>query len=90
MLVGSRLAKTIQEVCCLKVLVTQLELYAKPCKICQQFKKREIIYGRLLPKNIEELKLWYEVHVDLIGPYIKSIIQSQPGGAIVNNYVSLT
>ena len=29
------------------------------------------------------------MHVDLIGTYIKSIKQQQPGGAIINNDVSL-
>ena len=33
------------------------------------------------PKNIAELKLWDTVHVDLIGPYIKSIRKEDPGGA---------
>ena len=32
---GSRLAKTIQEVCYWKGLVTQVDLLAKTCKICQ-------------------------------------------------------
>ena len=32
----------------------------------------------MLPKNIAELKSLYAVHVDLVGPYIKSIIQQQP------------
>ena len=30
------------------------------------------------------------MHLDLIGPYSKSIIQQQPGGAIIKNNVSLT
>ena len=30
------------------------------------------------------------MHVDLIGPYNKSIRQHHPGGAIINNTVSLT
>ena len=30
------------------------------------------------------------IHVDLLGPYSKFIRQQQPGGAIVNNNVSLT
>ena len=54
-----------------------------------QFKKRKTIYGRLPPKNISNLKLWYLVHVDLINPYSNSIRQHQPGGAIIKDNVSL-
>ena len=36
----------------------QAELFAKTFNICQQFKKRKTLYGRLTPKNIVELKLW--------------------------------
>ena len=67
----------------------QVEIYAKPCKICQQFRNRNTIYGHISPKIIAELKPWYSVHVDLIGPYIKSIRQQQPCGAIIKNNVSL-
>ena len=71
--VGSRLAKKIREVCYWKGLVTQEELFAKMCKTCQKFKKRSTIYGHLPPKNIAEIKPWDTVHLDLIGPYSKSI-----------------
>ena len=66
---GSRFAKTIRGVCYLKGLVTPAELFSMTCNICQQFKNRMTLYGHLPPKNISELKLWYTVHVDLIGPY---------------------
>ena len=49
----------------------------------QQFKKRKNIYGHLPPKNIAEIKPWDTVHVYLIGPYIKSIRQQQPGGTVI-------
>ena len=42
------------------------------------------------PKNIEELKTWDLVHVDLICPCSKSIRQQHPGGAIIKNNVSIT
>ena len=64
-------------------------MYANLCNICQQFKNRQTIYGRLLPKNIWELKPWYIVHVHLVGSYSKSIICQQPGGAIINSNISL-
>ena len=73
-----------------KELVTQAELQDKSCKICQQFKNRNIFYGRLPLNNISELKPWYTVHVDLIGPYRNSTEQQQPGGATINIYFSLT
>ena len=87
---GIRLAKTSREVCYWKVIFLQAELFAKPCKTCQQFKNRRIIFGHLPPKNISELKTWDLVHVDLIGPHSKSIRQQQPGSAIIRNNVSLT
>ena len=87
---GSRIAKKNQEVCYWKGLATQAELYDNPCKICQYLKKIKTLYGSLLPKNISELRLWDMVNVDLIGPYIKYIIQQQPGSAIINDNASLT
>ena len=87
---GSRLAKTTQEVCYWKGFVTQADLFAKTCKICQQFKKRETLYGHLPPKNIAELKPWDTLHVYLIGPYSKSIRQQHPGGTAIFNNSSLT
>ena len=41
------------------------------------------------PKNIVELKPWDLVHVDLIGPYRKSIIQQQPGVTVILKNSSL-
>ena len=87
---GSILSKTTQEVCYWKGLVTQADLFSKTCKICQQFKNRKTLYGHLPPKNIEELKPWDMVHVDLIGTYINSIRQPHPGSAIINKNFSLT
>ena len=63
----------------------QSELFSKTCKICQQFKKIKTIYGHLPPNNIAELKTWDLVHVDLIGPYSKSIIQQHPDSTIIRN-----
>ena len=40
--------------------------------------------------NIVELKPWDLVHLDLIGPYSKSIRKQNPGGSIIKNNVSLT
>ena len=68
----------------------QAELYSKSCKICQQFKYINTLYGRLPPKNISGIKPWDAVHVELIGLYSNYIIQQQPGGAIIKIYVSLT
>ena len=48
------------------------------------------IYGHLTPNNSAELKPWDMVHVDLIVPYINSIIQHQPGSAIIRNNAILT
>ena len=56
----------------------------------QKFKNKKTIYGHMPPNNIEELKPWYLVHVDLIDPYIKSIIQQQPGGTVIRKNDNLT
>ena len=87
---GSRLAKTIREICYWKVLVMQAELFTKTCKICQQFKKKKTIYGHLSPKNIAEIKPWDMVHVDLLGSYTKSIRQHKPGGTVIHKNASTT
>ena len=87
---GSRLAKIIREVCYCKDLVMQTDMFDKMCNIYQQFKKRKTISGHLTPKNIAELKPWETLHVYLIGPYIKSIIQQHTGGTIIQNNYSLT
>ena len=42
------------------------------------------------PKNIAELKIQDLVHIYLICPYINSIRQQQPGGAIISKNASLT
>ena len=65
--------KKKKKVCYWKVLVIQSELYAKLCKIFEKLKRRKTVYDILPPKNISELKPWYVVHVDLIGPHSKSI-----------------
>ena len=87
---GSTLAKRIRGLCYWKGVVAQADLYAKTCKICEQFKNINNIYGHMPPKNIAELKPWDLVHVDLIGPYRKSIRKHHPGGAIIRKNVSLT
>ena len=66
-----------------------MELFAKMCKICQQFKNKNTLYGHLPPKYIAELKPCYMVHVYLIGQYSKSIRQNNPGGNIIRNNDSL-
>ena len=68
---SSRLAKN-RELCYWKGLFTQAGLYAKPCKICQHFKKGKTLYGNLPPKNISKLKPWNLVHLYLIGTYNRS------------------
>ena len=65
-------------------------MFAKTYKTCQQFKNRKTLYRHLLPKNIKELKPLDLVHVDLIGPYSKSIRPHYLGGAIMQKDDSLT
>ena len=86
---GSRVKKTTREVCYWKGLVTKAELFSKIWYIRQHFKKRRTLYGHLPHKNTAELKPWGLMHIDLIGPYRKSIIQQQPGGAIIQKNASL-
>ena len=73
-----------------KGLVMQAEPYDKSCKISQQFKKRKTVYVHLPPKNIVKKNSWDLVHVELMGPYSKSIIQHNPSGSIIINNVSIT
>ena len=73
-----------------KAFLTQGGMFAKMCKTCKQFKKINTLYGNITHKNIAELKLWDLVHLDLIGTYSKSIVQHQPGGAIIWKNSSLT
>ena len=87
---GSIISKLIREVCYWELLVTQADLFAKTCKICQQFKMRKTLYEHLPPKNIAELKLWDTVHVYLIGPYRKYGRHHQPGGTVILKNDSLT
>ena len=87
---GIRPGKKIWEVYYWKGLVTQADLLSKTCKTCKQFKKRKTLYGHLPHNSIAERKPWDTVHVDLIGPYINSIRQHQPGGTVIRNNSSLT
>ena len=86
----SRLSKTIREVCYLKGLITQVKLFSKTYKICQQFKRIKTLYRHLPLKNIAELKPWDTVHVDLIGPYSKLMRQHHPDNTGIYNNASLT
>ena len=67
----------------------QAELYAKQCKIFQQFKERKNNYDRLAPKKFAEPKTWDTVHMDMIVPYSKSIRQQQLNIPIIKNNVNL-
>ena len=48
------------------------------------------LYECLSPKNIEKLKPWDTVHVDLVGQYRNSIRQHHKVGATIKNYISFT
>ena len=87
---GIILEKTIRELWYWKSLFMQADMFAKTCKMCQQFKKRKAIFGNLPPNNISELKPWYLVHIYLIGTYSKYIIQQHSCGSVVWKNVSLT
>lgn len=76
---ATRLTKTLQQICYWEGMTYQCEQYCKRCKICQMNKKRKTKYGHLPPKEVGELKPWERVHVDLIGPYTKTVKQIQPG-----------
>ena len=86
----SILANIIRRVCYWKFFVNKVELCSKSCDICQWFKNCKTCYGLLPPKNISELKPWDFLHMYLIVPYTKSIIQHHPGVAIIQKDGSLT
>ena len=87
---GSRLSKNIWKLRYWKSIVNQAEIYDKPCKIYQQFKKINPIYGNLTPNNIAEKKTSGTVHAEMIDTYSKSIRQYHRGGATINSDVSIT
>ena len=87
---GIRLEYTIRQVCYWKGLVLQVGFSLKMCKKFQHFKNRKTVYGNMTPNIIAALKPWNFMNINLIVPYSKSIIQQQPGGAIINIYLSLT
>ena len=64
-------------------------MYANPCKIFQQFKKINTLYERLTHNNMEELKPWDAVNVDLIVTCRKSIIQHKMSSTTIKSDVSL-
>ena len=44
---------------------------------------QKICYRNLPPQNIEELKLWNLVHVDLIDTYVRLVQQQHTGGTML-------
>ena len=66
------------------------DLYAKPQNKFQRFQNRRTLYGHLTTKILAELRPQDLVHADLIGPYIKSIIQQHTGNTTIKIYFSLT
>ena len=84
-----RYSNIIRQVCYWKGLLSQVEISVKMGKKFQQFKKRNTLSGQIPPKIIAALKPWNSVHIDLIGPYSKSIIKHHPDGTIIKKYYSL-
>ena len=62
----SRLAKLFEKYVIGKALSRKL-VVAKPCKICQELKKRKVLCEHLPPKMRAELKPRDSVHLNLIG-----------------------
>ena len=89
---GDQLTKTLTEVCYWKGLANQgKQHHAKQCKKYQTFKKWcSKRYGKLPPKDTGQLTPWHTVHVDLIGPYTKTVNQMQPGGTVTEVELYLT
>ena len=87
---GDRLANTLLQVCYWKGLTSQAKKFAKHCKICQRFKRKNKRYGKLPPKEIEQMTPWHTVHIDLIGPYTIKTKQHAPGGEINDVELKLT
>ena len=74
---GDRLSNTIQQVCSWPGMVNQCRQVCKKCATCQKFKKRTRYYGKLPPKQVENLVPWDTVCVDLVGPYSIKATQLQ-------------
>ena len=70
---GSRLGNTICTIAYWQGLYNQAKTHAKRCTTCQSFKKRRRNYGQVPPKVVTEIIPWKTIHVDLLGPYSKTI-----------------
>ena len=86
---GFKLADTTQQVWYFKGIVIQADLYVKPLNICKKFKNSKGSCGNLPPKIIAYLKLWNSVHIYLIVPFYKSIIQRHTDGTTIQKGVRL-
>ena len=86
----SGLSKKFKEYVFGKALSRNQNCIISRARYVKIFKNRKTLHGHLPPKIIAELRPWDLVHVDLIGPYSKSIIQHHTGGAMIKNHVSLT
>ena len=72
-------------------MVNQAKQTARHCQSCQKFKRRATRYGHLPPMtNIARLQPWNTVHIDLIGPYTKTVKQHQPGNTVKEVDLHLT
>ena len=66
---ATRLAKNVQQSCDWPGLVADCVKLVSKCATCKEFKKtNKLKYGKL-PLTTTEVKLWAEVHIDIIGPY---------------------
>ena len=84
-----RLANMIWQVWYWKRIVMQAGMYIKMYNKCLQLKNRKTLYELPPLNNIESLKPWNLVHINLVGPYTKSKIKHHPGGAITKKYLIL-
>jgi hypothetical protein len=87
---GTRLGYTIGTIAYWQGLINQAKQKSKLCKTCQSFKKRRKKYGQVPPKVLTEVIPWKTIHVDLLGPYSRTIKQKQPDGKLKSIRVQLT
>jgi len=66
-------------------MASQITTYSDRCDTCQRHNKRKRKYGKLPPKNIDNLIPWQTVHVNLNGPYSITAEQLQPDGFYKTN-----
>ncbi len=64
----TRMEATIRQSLYWSGLSKDVKRHVKTCPVCQKCKRRNVKYGKIPEKDIENMTPWNRVNVDLIGP----------------------